>query len=93
MDMITALDLSPLAHLTGEQFYQLCVVNRDISLQRTAKGELVIVTPVGGENRTGDRKSKLIASQICSMIWLILNSYLLPESLCIAGMRVKNSCF
>jgi Uma2 family endonuclease len=59
MEMI-ALDLSPLAHLTGEQFYQLCVVvNRDISLKRTAKGELVIVAPVGGENRTGDGKSKL----------------------------------
>ena len=59
MDMVTVLDLSPLAHLTGEQFYQLCVVNRDISLKRTAKGELVIVAPVGGENRTGDGKSKL----------------------------------
>lgn len=33
--------------------------NCDISLKRTAKGELVIVAPVGGENRTGDGKSKL----------------------------------
>ena len=57
--MATVLDLSPIIHLTREQFYQLCLVNRDILLERTAKGELVIVAPVGGEG--GAQESNLIA--------------------------------
>jgi Uma2 family endonuclease len=38
-------------HLTDEQFYQLCISNPDIPLERTAKGVLLIMSPVGGESR------------------------------------------
>lgn len=62
--MATVLDLSPIIHLTREQFYQLCSVNRDISLERTAKGELVLVAPVGGEG--GAQEANLIAKIV---IW------------------------
>jgi Uma2 family endonuclease len=62
MGMVTVLDLSPLAHLTREQFYQVCAVNRDIGLERTAKGELVIVAPVGGES--GSQEASLIAKVV-----------------------------
>lgn len=34
--------------LTDTQFYQLCQVNPDWQFERTAKGELVIMPPVGG---------------------------------------------
>jgi Uma2 family endonuclease len=37
-------------HLTDEQFYQLCISNPDIPLERTAKGVLLIMSPVGGES-------------------------------------------
>ncbi len=45
-------------HLSNEQFYRLCQVNRDLRLERTAKGELVIMPPTGWE--TGNRNSRLV---------------------------------
>jgi Uma2 family endonuclease len=44
------LNLEPVIHLTDEQFYQLCMTNRDLKLERSAAGELIIVSPVGGES-------------------------------------------
>ncbi len=44
--------------LTDEQFYQLCQNNRELKFERTVKGELVIVSPVGGES--GNREAELI---------------------------------
>lgn len=52
------LNLEPIAHLTDEQFYQLCMANRDLSLELNADGELVIVSPVGGES--GNNEAGLI---------------------------------
>lgn len=37
-------------NLTDEQFYQLCISNPDIPLERTATGVLLIMSPVGGES-------------------------------------------
>lgn len=45
--------------LTDAQFERLCQVNRDVQLERTAKGELVIMPSVGGV--TGNREADLIA--------------------------------
>jgi Uma2 family endonuclease len=52
------LNLEPIAHLTDEQFYQLCVANRDLSLEMNAAGELIIVSPVGGES--GNKEAEII---------------------------------
>ncbi|MEA5503470.1 Uma2 family endonuclease [Halotia wernerae UHCC 0503] len=49
--------------LTDEQFYRLCHANRDLQLERTANGELVIMPPVGGSS--GNREASLI-----SLVWL-----------------------
>jgi Uma2 family endonuclease len=35
--------------LTDEQFFQLCQNNRDLRFERTAKGEILIMPPTGGE--------------------------------------------
>lgn len=43
--------------LTDEQFYQLCQNNRELNFERNAKGELIIMPPVGGES--GNRESEL----------------------------------
>ena len=45
-------------HLTDEQFYQLCQNNGELKFERTAKGELIIMSPVGGES--GNREADLI---------------------------------
>jgi Uma2 family endonuclease len=44
--------------LSDEQFYQLCLVNQNWQLERTVKGELVIMSPVGGVS--GNREADLI---------------------------------
>lgn len=44
-------------HLTDEQFYQLCQNNRELNFERNAKGELIIMPPVGGES--GNREADL----------------------------------
>lgn len=43
--------------LTHEQFVQLAIANRDLQLERTANGELIVNPPTGGE--TGNRNSDL----------------------------------
>ncbi|HEY9666041.1 MAG TPA: Uma2 family endonuclease [Coleofasciculaceae cyanobacterium] len=48
--------------LTDEQFYQLCQNNRELNFERTATGELIIMSPVGGDS--GNRESELIADLV-----------------------------
>ncbi len=43
--------------LTDEQFFQLCQNNRDLRFERTAKGEILIMPPTGGE--TSNRNIEL----------------------------------
>ena len=50
------LDFSTL-HLTDEQFYQLCIANPEQPLELTAKGVLIVMSPVGGES--GKREMNL----------------------------------
>jgi Uma2 family endonuclease len=51
------LNLNPIIKLTDEHFFQLCQENENIRLERTAKGELIIMSPAGGE--TGNRNGRL----------------------------------
>lgn len=50
------LTLEPIIHLSPEQFYQLCQVNPDTKLERTASGELVVMAPTGGESGSRNRR-------------------------------------
>ncbi len=56
------INLNPLIRLTDEAFGELCRANPDIPFECTAKGELVIVSPVGGES--GQKEADLI-----SLLW------------------------
>ena len=49
--------------LTHEQFVELASANRDLQLERTATGELILMPPTGGE--TGNRNS-----DISGQLWL-----------------------
>jgi Uma2 family endonuclease len=51
------LNLDSIAHLTHDQFRELCRENRDIRLELTAKGELIVMPPTGWES--GRRNSNL----------------------------------
>ncbi|NEO66349.1 MAG: Uma2 family endonuclease, partial [Moorea sp. SIO4G2] len=43
---------------TDQQFYHLCKINPELQLERTAKGELIIMPPVGGIS--GNQEADLI---------------------------------
>jgi Uma2 family endonuclease len=50
------LDLNQV-HLSDEQFYQLCINNPDVPLERNANGGLIVMSPVGGDS--GNRELEL----------------------------------
>jgi Uma2 family endonuclease len=43
------VNLDPIIKLTREQFYELCASNPELKLERSPHGELVIMSPTGGE--------------------------------------------
>ena len=45
-------------HLTDEQFYQLCLHNPELTIERSATGALIFMSPVGGES--GRREADFI---------------------------------
>lgn len=49
--------LRPAVELTDEQFFDLCQINRDLRLERTAEGDLIVMPPTGGE--TGNRNADI----------------------------------
>jgi Uma2 family endonuclease len=51
------LRLEPVIDMSDEQFFELCQLNRDLRLERTSQGDLVIMPPTGGE--TGRTNFKL----------------------------------
>ena len=60
---MTALtvNLNSIIKLTDEQFFQLCEINEELRFERTARGELIIMPPTGGEtsNRNGRLNQQL----------------------------------
>lgn len=51
------ITLDPVGILTDEAFYQLCQANPDVKFERSAKGELIVMSPTGGES--GRRNAEL----------------------------------
>jgi Uma2 family endonuclease len=52
------IHLSPAIQLTDEQFFEFCQINRELRIERTAEGDVLIMPPAGGE--TGKRNADLI---------------------------------
>ena len=48
------LRLKPAIELTERQFFELCVLNRDLRIERNSSGELEIMPPAGWESSTGN---------------------------------------
>lgn len=51
------LRFAPAVEMTDEQFFQFCQQNRDLRIERTAHGEIIIMSPTSGE--TGARNADL----------------------------------
>jgi Uma2 family endonuclease len=51
------LHLRPVIDLTDDQLYEFSQLNRDLRIERNAKGELIIMPPTGGD--TGERNAEI----------------------------------
>jgi Uma2 family endonuclease len=51
------IKLQPALTMSDAQFYQLCITNPDLKFERNAQGDLLIMSPTGGE--TGQRNVEL----------------------------------
>ncbi len=54
---LLVLNLEPALHMTEDQFFELCQINRDLRIERNAFGELIIMPPAGGE--TGKQNAEI----------------------------------
>jgi Uma2 family endonuclease len=62
--MTTTIQLEPAIALSADQFYTLCRQNPELKFERSPQGELLLMSPTGGE--TGKRNAELIGDFI---IW------------------------
>jgi len=49
--------LRPVVEMTDDQFFEFCQINRELRIERTAQGELLIMPPAGW--KTGDRNAEI----------------------------------
>lgn len=54
---LVVLHLRPALEMTDEQFFLLCQQNRDLRLERTAQGDLIVMPPTGWT--TGSRNAEI----------------------------------
>lgn len=59
------VDLSSLvlhSNITDEQFYEFCSLNRDLRIERSAEGEVIVMSPTFAD--TGNRNSRILQQLI-----------------------------
>lgn len=56
------LRFAPAVEMTDEQFYQFCRQNRDLRLERTSEGEIIVIAPAGSasSHRNADLTTQLM---------------------------------
>ncbi|MBI4468219.1 MAG: Uma2 family endonuclease [Acidobacteria bacterium] len=52
-----AIHLPSSFDMTDDEFFEFCQLNRELRIERTAQGEIIIMSPTGGE--TGRRNSEI----------------------------------
>ena len=74
------INLPAIAPVTHELFYEFCLANRDLRIERTAGGDVVIVPPASSD--TGNRNLNIVVQlgswvdQDRTWIWLQCRLYL-----------------
>jgi Uma2 family endonuclease len=58
MVALMKINLKSISGITDEQFYLVCRDNSDLRFERNAKGEILVMSPTGGE--TGIRNSDIL---------------------------------
>lgn len=57
VDQPVTVHLKPVVELTPDRFFELAGINRDLRMELTGEGELVVMPPAGGE--TGSRNAEI----------------------------------
>jgi Uma2 family endonuclease len=57
VDVPMVVHLQPVVNLSDDQLFDFCRINRDLRIERSEQGELIIMPPAGSE--TGDRNSEI----------------------------------
>jgi Uma2 family endonuclease len=57
------VNLPAIAPMTHEQFYEFCQANRDLRIERTAAGEVIIMPPAFSDTGNRNSKTRRTASQ------------------------------
>lgn len=52
------IDLEAIAPFTREKFYDLCLTNPDLQIERTGAGKLIVMSPAGGES--GNNEAEIL---------------------------------
>ena len=52
------LHLGPATRLSDDQFFDLCQQNRDLRFEQSATGDIIIMSPAGGESSAGNALSE-----------------------------------
>ena len=55
------IQLEPVVRMTDEQFFELCQLNQDLTIERNATGELVFMSPTGSE---GEQRNFSLIGQL-----------------------------
>jgi Uma2 family endonuclease len=57
------LHIRPAIEMDDEQFFQFCRLNRDLQIERTAEGDILIMTPEAGSSGRGSSKLAAVFEQ------------------------------
>ena len=82
LDLPTRVILGDMRPLGDDEFFDFCVTNPDLRIERNAKGEIVIVPPAGGESdyrnsdlhgqvwswAKRDKRGKAFGSSVCFLL-------------------------
>src|SRR6266699_348038 len=53
----------PVIDMDEEQFFQFCQLNRDLQIERTAEGDMIIMAPEAGRSGRGSSKLNAVFEQ------------------------------
>ncbi len=53
------IQLDPVVEIDDDQLFEMCGRNRDLRIERTAAGELILMSPAGG--KTSNRNAEIVA--------------------------------
>ena len=60
------IHLRPGLQMTEDQFFEFCQANDDLQIERTARGEILIMAPTGGE---GSFRENIAATRLMNWAW------------------------